>query len=389
MRFFAFALLFSLPLFCCAQYLSLSGSVRDSTGGKALDGASIFLGNTSIGTTSRTDGSFRLTGISPGQYDIIVTMIGYKPFSQTLNIQKSADGFAIKLARKPVMMSVVSIMSKTERKRLMNMFMRDFIGDDGQQRQCRIKNPDELFLEYDRKSNTLTASTEKFLIIENTFLGYRLNYLLSRFSSNYTERRVFFAGQALFKDLPGGPAKQKRWKKNRENTFAKSPMRFFRSLIASDTSIFGMYTLIRKPNPVRPPDSLIRAKQDQFRFNPDSMAYWSGKAGLPKEIQQIIDTPRGIDDVLARTDLDGIYALRFSNLLYVAPHQKKQGENGLSSRMELLFNDEQSSILHLLSRYALFDQNGVILTPENLIYEGNWAKDRIGQLLPYNYEIRP
>jgi len=166
-------------------------------------------------------------------------------------------------------------------------------------------------------------------------------------------------------------------------------MRFFRSLIASDTSIFGMYTLIRKPNPVRPPDSLIRAKQDQFRFNPDSMAYWSGKAGLPKEIQQIIDTPRGIDDVLARTDLDGIYALRFSNLLYVAPHQKKQGENGLSSRMELLFNDEQSSILHLLSRYALFDQNGVILTPENLIYEGNWAKDRIGQLLPYNYEIRP
>ena len=67
------------------QRIAETRLVSDSADGKPLAGVSIFLNSTSKGTVSREDGSFLLKGIPRGQYDLVVSAIGYETFVITIN----------------------------------------------------------------------------------------------------------------------------------------------------------------------------------------------------------------------------------------------------------------------------------------------------------------
>jgi len=55
----------------------LSGTVKDETTGEALYGATIIISGTPLGGSSGMDGSYYILNISPGKYDVIVSMVGY------------------------------------------------------------------------------------------------------------------------------------------------------------------------------------------------------------------------------------------------------------------------------------------------------------------------
>src|ERR1035437_713510 len=55
----------------------LSGTVKDETTGEALYGATIIISGTPLGASSGIDGSYYILNISPGKYDIVVSMVGY------------------------------------------------------------------------------------------------------------------------------------------------------------------------------------------------------------------------------------------------------------------------------------------------------------------------
>src|SRR5664280_1590759 len=55
----------------------LSGTVKDETTGEALYGATIIISGTPLGGSSGIDGSYYILNISPGKYDIVVSMVGY------------------------------------------------------------------------------------------------------------------------------------------------------------------------------------------------------------------------------------------------------------------------------------------------------------------------
>src|SRR5688572_10782252 len=86
-------------LFICAaetaaQQLSLSGTVRDTTG--AVPGATVTLASAGaqIGTTT-TDksGNYRFTGLAAGSYELTVTMRGFEP--ATRNVALGPDTSAV------------------------------------------------------------------------------------------------------------------------------------------------------------------------------------------------------------------------------------------------------------------------------------------------------
>src|SRR5258708_7925955 len=77
-------LLFFLPLAAYSQTITISGKVTTSVSHTGIGKVSVFLSNSSYGTVTAEDGSFKLVGVKPGQYDLVASSIGFQDFSQTL-----------------------------------------------------------------------------------------------------------------------------------------------------------------------------------------------------------------------------------------------------------------------------------------------------------------
>ena len=72
-----------LLLFACSELFASGGSIagrvtaKGDTQGEPLVGVSVFLEGTVRGTTTNAGGEFRLTGIPPGIYTLVFSMVGY------------------------------------------------------------------------------------------------------------------------------------------------------------------------------------------------------------------------------------------------------------------------------------------------------------------------
>ncbi|MCS6980881.1 MAG: TonB-dependent receptor [Flavobacteriales bacterium] len=67
--------------------VTLSGYVREAASGEALLGASVYLKENLKGTTTNTYGFYSLT-VEPGQYTVVVSYIGYRNFSQVVDLTR-------------------------------------------------------------------------------------------------------------------------------------------------------------------------------------------------------------------------------------------------------------------------------------------------------------
>ncbi|GAB3322807.1 TonB-dependent receptor [Larkinella ripae] len=78
-------LLVSLPTW--AQF-SISGTVNDADGG-VLPGAAISVEGTYKGTFADADGAFRLTNLKPGSTQLRISLLGYEPVLQTVDLKQN------------------------------------------------------------------------------------------------------------------------------------------------------------------------------------------------------------------------------------------------------------------------------------------------------------
>jgi hypothetical protein len=154
----------------------ITGKITGAGSKNPVARASVFLSNASYGTASLDDGSFTLRGIKPGQYNLVVTVIGYEEFSKQVLVGSKPVDLAIELTPKVMMMRAVTITSSADWKKNYEMFKKDFIGTSENSKQCKVINPHILDLNYVRKTQTLEASSDEFLVVENYALGYRPNF---------------------------------------------------------------------------------------------------------------------------------------------------------------------------------------------------------------------
>ena len=68
-------------------------------------------------------------------------------------------------------------------------FVELFLGRTTFSRQCRIRNPDDVLVDFDPTENELTASSYKFVQVDNQALGYRIKYYGLRFVTNFKQQR--------------------------------------------------------------------------------------------------------------------------------------------------------------------------------------------------------
>jgi hypothetical protein len=96
---FLFFLLFNLEIALSQDFTSsIAGFVVDSTG-EALAGANIFIQGTTQGTTTNTEGYYRISEVPPGDYEIIFSYISYQLEKRNIKV-KSDDKIILNITLK-------------------------------------------------------------------------------------------------------------------------------------------------------------------------------------------------------------------------------------------------------------------------------------------------
>jgi len=391
-----------LPLSCFAQF-TISGRILNQADTKPVANASVFLSNSSVGDKTTNGGTFILQNIKPGKYELIVSIVGFEAFHQTVMIINSNINLHdITIFPKTIALNEVSIkpVYDPNRDKYFYLFKDEFLGTSALAKECKILNPELLDLNYDETTSTLTASSVDFLVIENDALGYKIKYLLTNFildDKDDNAKQVHYQGYALFEEMKGSPSQQKHWQKRRQQAYEGSEMHFLRSAISNrlDEEGFRVLQLAIYSNPQRPADSLIEAKLKLYKKSKsgnnryrDSLSAWLKLSRLPKMVQALMHFPLKSEEIISSTGQKGIFALSCNNdalyITYDADHHFPK--NGQLTHLDDPYNTG-ITILNFKAPYAFFDNNGGIIDPNSLAFRGAWGRNRTAELLPVDYEL--
>jgi hypothetical protein len=395
-KYIVFVFLF-LPIIVQAQY-TISGKVINLYDKKPVVKASVFLSNTTVGGTTADDGSYTLTNVKPGQYDMVISAISYETYYQTVKVDKDLIISYTELTPRTIDLKAVVVKPDKDWEQNYTIFKQEFFGPSEFATDCKILNPEVLNLSYNKAKRLLTATSNDYLEIENKALGYKIKYYLTTFNKDYMAGYLFYQGNVLFSPMQGKPSQMRKWYKNRLNAYLGSTEHYLRSVISNNLTQEGFKTLqlIRKPNPQRLPDSLIQAKLKIWRAammkngnhyiiqKNDSLSYWAEQNRLPKINEYLVTKPVRVDSLVKRTDQKGIYALAYKDVLYIL-YTKKKGDDSYLAR-PLNAPNYPTSLMNITDAYAFFDNNGVITNPTGVIFEGNWSTSRMAKLLPVDYD---
>lgn len=296
-----------------AQYGTLNGRITDAKTLKGLPFASIYINNTTIGTTSFEDGEYFLRKIPPGTHELIISYIGYQTYRTKVSIGANENiTISIKLTRSATNLANVNINAKKDAKwkAQFEKFKKLFFGADSFTKSCTIYNP--WVLEFTEGTNgVIIASASAPLDIENLAIGYRINYQLTNFSAGPSAYRI--SGYAQFKEIETRDSLLSNlWSTRRAQIYFGSSRHFFKSIIQNQATensflalqdISGLPDIVRKSSyltninqSILPYDLLnkitTRPSENQFRIvMPDRLEVHYLKKSVPPSIYRNVTNP--------------------------------------------------------------------------------------------------
>lgn len=376
-----------------AAQVTLSGTVRDSLTHQPLPFASVFLANTTRGATTDAQGHYAVPNVPAGRYELSATYLGYQLRQRPVLLGPHA--LVVDLAVLPAAHQLAEVVVRPNPNRAADYqrFLDLFLGTSTRARQCRVRDPDAVRVDYDAQQRLLTASVPHALEVDNLALGYRLTFYDLDFRADFAGPNLVTTtlSHLVFQPLPGGAARQRRWAANRQRAYLGSQLHFLRCVYAdaAPAAGFEVQRLRRVPNRRRAAaDSLLRARQAALgiAFQPTS---------VPDSVWRLLEQPRELTFLYApllpapayRQALGGRVWLRYPDLLAVTYLRAKPDANYHQLSLTLTPGREQASVLHLnQSPVAELTPQGPPVDPLALLAEGYWAFEQMGDLLPTDYE---
>ena len=389
--------LFLLPGLALGQG-RLLGVVQDSVTHQPLPFASVFLANTTLGATTNEQGQFELTRVPPGRYQVVASYVGYRLAQQAVVMGVSAPPVRLRLAPTARQLAEVVVRPRANRASDYQKFKDLFIGRTSFSAQCRILNPQDVLVDYDPKTDKLTASAINYLEIENDALGYRLKYYGLRFSSNFSQQLVTFYGQPVFEALtPRNRQQQQHWEVNRQVAYRGSLTHFLKSVHDNTVAAEGFRVQKLRLVPSRPltdRDSLHRLLQRERRR---LASLFAEEAPLP----QWAPEPRGMAllylrpspvDSLRRLSADKQRVfLNFSDYLQVSYLQEgpdaRFWQVSRPPGSPVPAEDRQVSRMMLLEPGVEVAADGQLASPLAVFVDSYWGFEKIGEFLPLDYQL--
>jgi hypothetical protein len=374
----------------------LTGVVQDSVTHQPLAFASVFLANTTLGVTTTEQGTFAFATVPAGTYDVVASYVGYRLARQTIKVSDAPQQLTLRLAPTANQLGEVVVRPNPRSASDYQKFAELFLGSSTFSRQCRIRNPDDVLVDFDAKANELTASAVKFVEVDNSALGYRVKYYGLHFVSNFTKQVVKFYGQPVFEEMTARSERQRRqWAANRERAYLGSPAHFFRSLRDSQLTAQGFVArrLRIVPNPrFARADSLLQALRRQRRAysaaEQDSLGRW---ARVPPYFSLLYTVPLHVDSLRRVAPGGRRVFLRFHDHLRVTyllagPDANYHPQLSPYARAPAaLAPDEQVSQLILLQPEVEIEPNGQLANPLAVFTDEYWGFEKMGEFLPVNY----
>lgn len=416
--------LFLIFQFSLTAQKTISGRVLDSSN-EPLEGASVYLNNTSVGTTTNEKGEFELS-IKKGSYELIASYLGYETAQFPFNSEEIKSSIVFKLRPKNNLLNEVVVsnkkksMSAEDRAYFLSRFKSTFLGRTNMARECKIMNEDVIDFDYDMFSNTLEASVSSPIIIEHKGLGYRIYSDLVHYE--LTPDKITYLGYTRYENMKGSKRKKRKWEKQRRVIYNGSSLHFFRSALANnlDKEGFVIDKIKRIPNPDRPSDSIIklaRKKMRDYYHLPSDKRFKAvtdllsnvtietdTKGATKEEISEYNKVRDSLSDILNRSRfkrmIDSLVQsnvkqsefianyqnqnlLRFPNHLKIKYMNEPEEDNYRRGPNKLQY---QVSTISLLVDSSVIDNTGILINPLDMFIEGYWSYEKIADTLPLDYE---
>lgn len=213
----------------------IRGLVRDSLSGQPLEHVNVFLASTTMGTGTRSNGSFALPKVPPGAYDLVLSCVGYE--LKRLHVELTGPdtlSYKVRLRVRIIPVEGVEVAGNARQwKERLDHFLNVFLGDSRNAERCRLVNPEVLGFKADTALRMLYATADRALIVENRALGYRVRIELEQFQWNVEREYGTFVVYTRFDPLQGPNAAQRaQWQETREVTYRSSMRRFLAALVS-------------------------------------------------------------------------------------------------------------------------------------------------------------
>lgn len=352
MKLTSFFLLFFFTSPVAQAQITISGKVLDSATREPLLGASVFAQNTTLGTTSNSDGEFSLQ-LKSGGYELIFSFTGYRNEEVRITENKNQQ-LEILMVKEDKSLGEVVLQSSNEVKngweKYGDFFIDHFIGATPFSKECLIQNKDVVKFYYYRRSDRLKVLATEPLIISNNALGYNLRYQLDSFVYYYKTDLSSYRGTCFFTEQLGTVSQAMTWKANREKAYFGSRMHFMRSYYDSTLKESG-FTI-----------SSINDDKKTFGLltNPYHKKYFS----IPDSTDEVeVYFPDKISVAYVKAIPEDTYLKQFNLPMDVGV---------------------QVSYIDVLKPIAI-KENGYYYDQKNWINQGYWSWKNLADLLPYDY----
>jgi hypothetical protein len=316
------------------------GRVTDAESGSPLANTNVYLSSTTIGTTTGPDGTYALTDIPPGIFTVVASRVGHRVMTDVIHVSNAEElrrNFALTAVTLQGEEVAVLGTANREWQRLFAEFSRAFLGDGTNAPQCTLLNPEVLDFRIEKGTNTLLASTDSVLRIDNRALGYRMYARLGIFEWDVDVDRGRFVLFPRFEPFRSGDSSEVRqWRSNRIRSYRGSMKHFLASLVGG------------------------RLEQEGFLVSAGSLADLQAGAA---------HTLAADDFTLLRVPGQPLWKLTFDGWLRV---DYRTG----GSRVR--------SYITLSGEPAVLDAEGVLADPLSLEVVGDWTGYRVADMLPLN-----
>ena len=376
---------------------SISGTVTDKKG-ETLPGVTVYIANSRYATATNNDGKFTFDGILPGSYEIVVKMLGFNPFIQSIIINDKAVNISAVLTESNTTLRTVNITapSKFLRAAYLKLFLKNFIGQTDNAQQCQLLNPDVLNLSFNKETFIYKASATDFLIIENDALGYKIKYLLTEYTVDVKAGTCIIGGAPYFEELKGTPKQQKQWEKNRRLAYVSSDRHFFR-MVMNNTTVKEAkkegFWIFKAPYTTG--NSQVK-KQQRIEVNPSERSV--KKNGTIKVYQVAIDTTfiknaDGLKTLISKPKIPGNDTSRDAYLIIYTKEYESPLFSKTGTPLEYVSSDfskkRQISRIYPLADTVTIDKNGSAIPALGFRYDGYWGWLQLADLTPLDYFVEP
>ncbi len=303
-----------------------------------LVSATVYFDGTTRGVITNLEGVFNIENPNNlTELRLVITYLGYESFfiDDVENLKE-----VYQLQPKAENLNTVNLYtSPFSREEMIEVFKRNFLGEGKPARQCEILNLDDVVVYFKTENNTLYAEALNPVIVQNYYLGYKVNFDLKAFEVKFLtknlddsyQKQSFYAGFSYFEDT------DRKKERNRQKLYERSLDKFLKSL--------------------------VNGNLDQTKFQ----VGYQGFLLKPEKIFEVKPIDNNLFKVSLKPDV-----IKTFNGKYVP------------SKIILKYKSEMSTIQFQKPQLRV-DQFGNNIDIQNILLIGEISKNKIAKMLPTNF----